>query len=149
MSDRRFRRLLAFCPALVLLLWIAGIAHFRAVELDALQWILVGAAVLALRGIGRRLQRPRPMPPLPPGRSPMALAALASAVLAVPAGLFGGVLEWLLDAQQPSTTPCGLRVLWHAACMFASSYCTLLLRLTAPPGDDARPPTAPPPPPGA
>ena len=145
MTDRRFRVLLGLCPPFVLVLWVAGVAHFRGVALTALEWVVLAAAAFTLQSLARRIARPRPVPPLPEGRSPAALAALAAAILAVPAAVLAGLIELFVESLQPSETSWGLRTLWHTACVFAVGYCTILLRLAAAP----RPPQQQPPPPPA
>jgi len=139
MSHRWFRRVLALCPVAIALLWVAGVAHFHGVAMSVIEWLVVAAATFALHAIGRRLSRPRPLPPLPPNTSPVTLAALAAAVVAVPAALLGGLLELFLEEQLPSDTSWSLRTVWHAACAYAVCYCGFLLRLTAAP---SRPPPA-------
>lgn len=132
MSNRWSRRLLGLCPALVALLWIAGVAHFRDIVLSAMEWLVIVAGAFSLQVVGRRLSRPAPMPKLPPDSNPVTLAALAAAVVAVPAGLLGGLLELFVESQHPSQTSLLLRTVWHAACAYAVCYCGFLLRLTAP-----------------
>jgi hypothetical protein len=139
MSNRWFRRVLGLCPVLVALLWIAGVAHFRGITLTATEWLVIVAGAFSLQAIGRRMARPRPLPKLPPDSNPVTLAALAAAVVAVPAGLLGGLLELFVQSQHPSQTPLLLRTIWHAACAYAVCYCGFLLRLTAP---GAKPPKA-------
>lgn len=124
--------MLGLCPVLVAVLWLAGFARFRGIELTAVEWLLVAAAVLALQAIGRRVARPRPLPPLPEHTNPAVMAALAAGLAMLPAGLLGGGLEWILDGDQPSDVPWALRTLWHAACAFAVCYCGFLLQLLAP-----------------
>jgi hypothetical protein len=143
MSNRWFRRLLAACPALIAVLWVAGVAHFRNVELTPVEWLTVAAAAFALQTLARRLARPRPLPPLPAGSNPVTLAALAAAILAVPAALLAGLLELYVDSLRPSATSWALRTIWHTACVFALGYCTFLLRLGAAPAGSGRgqPPT--------
>ncbi len=141
MSQRWFRRLLSSCPVLVALLWSAGVAHFRGIELAPVEWLVVAAGAFSLHTIGRRLMPPRPLPPLPPNTNPVTLAALAATIRAVPVGMVGGVLELFVEAQHPSTTSWLLRTTWHAACAFAIFYCSFLLRLTGVP--KTKPPAAP------
>ena len=124
-----FRLVLGVCPLLIALLWLVGVARFRGYDLTALEWAAVVASGFVLHVLMRRLRRPRPMPPLPPGASPNALAALAGAILAFVTAIVGGVFEWVIEPVRPTEVPWSLRTTWHAACAFAASYCTFLLRL--------------------
>ena len=131
MTERRFRRLVGLIPPLVLVLWVAGIAHFRGASLEVLDYALLAAAAFALQTIARRLSRPRPLPPLPPGLNPIWLTAQAAAMIAVLAAVIGGVGEWFVQTFRPSETPWALRTLWHTACTYVIAYCTFLPRVLA------------------
>lgn len=140
---RGFRRVLGLCPVLIAVLWLAGFARFRGIVLTTTDWLLVTAAVLALQTIGRRVARPRPLPPLPANTNPATMAALAAALATIPAALLGGGLEWIFDGDQPSDISWAMRTLWHAASAFAICYCGFLLQLTQAPRPPAgSPPTA-------
>ena len=131
-SERWFRRLLSLCPVLILLLWVAGIAHFRDYELMPREWAVVAAAGFALYVISQRLRRQRPAPPLPEGTNPVVVAALAATIIGGLAVVIGGLFEWTVQAYQPSSTSLWLRATWHGACFFGASYCAFLLRVTEP-----------------
>ncbi len=124
-----FRRLLGLCPLFVAVLWVAGIAHFRDYTFEAREWAVLLAAAFALHVLSNRLRQPRPLPPLPAGTTPPRIAALAAAILAVLAACVGGLLEYLVEPHGPGGAPWALRTTWHAACVFAAGYCTILLRL--------------------
>jgi hypothetical protein len=130
------RRFLGVCPVLVTILWIAGIAHFRAYDVQAREWAAITAGAFALHLLVQRASPPRPLPALPKGTSPFLLAALVAAILAIVAAILGGLLEHLIETYRPSTTSWALRTTWHAACTFAASYCGFVPRLhhaTTPP----------------
>lgn len=141
MAPLWFRRLLALCPAAIVLLWLVGLTHFRAITLQPIEWFVLVAATFALLAIGRRLARPRPLPPLPPQANPTVVALMAAAFVAVPAMLVALLVEWLADRQQPAATSLLLRGAWHGACVFAIGYCSFLGRLLA---QRRSPPPAPP-----
>jgi hypothetical protein len=124
-----FQLVLGICPLLIALLWLVGVARFRAYELTGREWAAVVAVGFALHLLSRRALRPRPLPVLPATASPNALAALAASVLACIAAVVGGVLEWLVEPSRPSEVSWPLRTTWHAACAFGASYCTFLARL--------------------
>jgi hypothetical protein len=124
-----FQRVLAVCPVFVALLWVAGIAHFRALEIEPVEWAVVAAAAFALHLLTRRASRPTPLPKLPPDTQPAQLAMLAATLVAVLAAALGGLVEALVEGSPPCPTPWTLRTLWHAACAFAASYCNFLLRV--------------------
>jgi hypothetical protein len=124
-----FRLVLGICPVAVALLWLAGVARFRGYDLEPIEWAAVVAFAFVFHVLLRRLRRPRPLPPLPPGASPNALALLAATILAFVAAIVAGVFEWVVEPQQPTDVPWSLRTTWHAACAFAASYCSFLLRL--------------------
>lgn len=132
MSNRWFRRFLALCPTAIAVLWVAGIAHFRAYALSRTEWAMIVAAAFGLGAIAQRMQRGRPVPKLPEHANPATMAALAAAIIGVLALPFGGVLEVFAETVVPSETSWALRTTWHAACAFAASYCMFLLRLTPP-----------------
>lgn len=123
------RRVLATCPVLVALLWVAGIARFRDFEISALEWAALAAVAFALHIITRRARRPRPLPKLPEGANPAALAAFAAAIVGVLIAGLGLLFEWLVEAYRPTTVALPLRALWHGACAFGAAYCGFLLRL--------------------
>src|SRR5262245_41823238 len=131
-SERWFRRLLSVCPVLIVLLWIAGIAHFRDYAFMPREWAVLAAAGFALHVISRRLRRQRPMPPLPEGVNPAALAALAASIIGTLGAIVGGVIEWTVQPYHPSETSLWLRATWHGAFAFGGSYCAFLLRITGP-----------------
>lgn len=133
------RRVLALCPALVFLLWVAGVAQFRGYELASLEWVLLLSASLGLHVVMARARASKPIPALPPGTTPRSIAGLAAAILAALAGVLGGVFEWAIEPVRPSETSWSLRTTWHAACIFAASYTTFLHRLQ----DAPRAPTPP------
>ncbi|MBX3462480.1 MAG: hypothetical protein KF830_04875 [Planctomycetes bacterium] len=143
MGPTWFRRLLALLPLAIAVLWVAGVAHFRGRALTPFELLVVAAAAAALSTLGRRLRPPRPLPALPAGSNPVALATIAAALVGGLAALFGGVFELVLEPHRPSETSWALRTAWHAACAFAASYCGFLRRLGAaaapaapkPPGD--------------
>lgn len=143
MSRLWFRRILALCPLVVAILWVGGVAGFRGHPLGPRDYGLLAAAAMALHLIMQRARRPRPLPPLPQGITPVRLALLSATLLGLFAGVVGGVFEWLITAAEPSATPWPLRTVWHAACVFAGSYCTVLHRLTGPTA--TKPPASPPP----
>lgn len=122
-------RALRLCPLAVALLWVAGIAHVRALHLSPAEWAVVVASGFVIQTLTRRFARPRPLPPLPEGAQPAVLAALAAAIVAVLAAAIGGVAESIVQRMQPSDAPWALRTGWHAACAFAASYCAFLERL--------------------
>jgi hypothetical protein len=129
-SERWFRRLLSVCPVMIAVLWVAGIAHFREYSLAAVEWVVIVAGAFALHVITARMRPPRPLPPLPAGTNPVTLAALAASIIALLAAIVGGVVEWLVQAWQPSATSWTLRTTWHASCSFGASYCGFLQRLS-------------------
>ena len=131
-SERWFRRLLSLCPVLIGLLWVAGIAHFRQYEFLPREWAVIAAGGFALHVLYQRLRRPRPVPPLPEGANPVALAAFAAAIIGALVTFIGGLIEWAVQAYRPSTTSLWLRATWHGACAFGASYCAFLLRVTGP-----------------
>ncbi len=140
MTARRpslLRLLLGLSPVLVALLWLAGVSRFRGYDLSAREWLVVVAAAFMLHILQRRLWRPRPLPPLPPGTNPAVLALLAAVVLGALATVVGGVFEWAVEPMRPSEVGWALRTLWHGACSFGASYCGFLARL------QDRPPPAP------
>jgi hypothetical protein len=141
-SERWFRRLLSLSPVLIGLLWIAGIAHFRQYALLPREWAVLAAAGFALHLISRRLRRQRPVPPLPEGVSPAALAALAASIIGTLGAIVGGVIEWTVQPYHPSETSLWLRAIWHGACGFGASYCAFLLRITGPSNKVANKPCA-------
>ncbi len=124
-----FRLVLGVCPLLIALLWLVGVAKFRQYHLTPKEWAVVVACGTALHLLSRRTMRPRPLPPLPAGASPNALAALAGAILGFIAAVIGGFFEWVVEPSQPSEVSWFLRTTWHGACAFGASYCTFLLRL--------------------
>lgn len=124
-----FLRLLRLCPVLVAILWVAGVARFRGYELTAKEWAVVVVGGFALHLVMNRAAPVRPMTPLPAGTSPRAVATLAATMLAGLAAVLGGVFEWVAAPPQPGATSWALRTTWHAACVFAASYCSFLLRL--------------------
>ena len=135
-----FRRVLGICPVLVAVLWIAGVAHFRDYSFTPLEWGVLAACAFALHILGNLLRRPRPLPKLPEGANPVWLSAQAAAILAVLVAMLAGVAEWLAEPYHATDTPWALRTLWYAACAFAASYCTFLLRLTLALEQGSRPP---------
>ncbi len=122
-------RVLGLCPALIAILWVAGVAHFRDFELEPVEWAVVVAAGFALQVLVRRTARPRPLPKLPPDTRPAPLAAIAALFLAILAGAVGGLVEWLVQDDFRSEVPWSLRTLWHAACAFGAGYCSFLRRV--------------------
>ena len=124
-----FRRFLAISPVLVMILWVAGIARIHDFGLEPIEWAALVALAFALHVISRRLRRPRPLPQLPPGTNPAALAAVVATISGVIALIGGGALEWLLEEDMPSTVALPLRALWHGACGFAGAYCAVLPRV--------------------
>ncbi|HZN39474.1 MAG TPA: hypothetical protein VFD82_11770 [Planctomycetota bacterium] len=129
-SERWFRRFLSLCPVLIGLSWIAGTVHFHQYALMPREWAVLAAAAFALHLMWLRLRRQRPVPPLPEGANPAALAALAASILGTLVAIFGGVMEWIVQPYLPSETSLWLRAIWHGACAFAASYCALLLPMT-------------------
>ncbi|MCR9244028.1 MAG: hypothetical protein NXI31_03280 [bacterium] len=129
MTTAWFRRLLGVCPILIGLLWIAGIARFRGMELGTVEWLALVAVAFALHVITRRARRPRPLPPLPADANPSSLALFAAGIVGTLIGLLGALFEWIVESYQPSNVPLALRALWHGACAFAAGYCGFLLRL--------------------
>ncbi|MCA8951527.1 MAG: hypothetical protein KDE27_18615 [Planctomycetes bacterium] len=129
MSPLWFRRLLTVCPVLVGVLWVAGVARFREIDIAPVEWAALVAVAFALHLVLRRARRPRPLPPLPEGANPVALSGFAAAIVGVLIGLLGALAEWLVEHYTPSHVPLGLRALWHGACAFAAAYCGFLLRL--------------------
>lgn len=122
-------RLLGLCPIAIAVLWIAGICRFRGVALEPLHWLLLVTAAFAMFVIGRRTRARRPLPKLPENARAIPLAATIATIMAVIAAVAGGVLELVAENWYPSEVGWGLRTLWHAACAFASSYCSFLQRL--------------------
>lgn len=122
-------RLLGLCPPAIAVLWVAGIAHFRAFELSPVEWAVLAAAGFSIHVVVRRFARPRPLPKLPDGARPGPVAAFAAALLALLAAVVGGVAEAMLDDPAAREVPWALRTLWHAACAFGASYCSFLQRL--------------------
>jgi len=131
-SERWFRRILSLCPVLIVLLWIAGIAHFRQYAFQPREWAVLAAAGFALHLMAGRLRRHRPAPPLPEGANPAALAALAASILGALGAIGGGVIEWTVQPYHPCETSLWLRAIWHGACAFGATYCAFLLRITGP-----------------
>jgi len=131
-SERWFRRLLLLCPVLIGLLWIAGIAHFREYALLPREWAVLAAAAFALHLMLQRMRRRRPVPPLPEGVNPAALAALAASIIGSLVAVVGGLIEWTVQPYHPSDTSLWLRATWHGACAFGASYCGFLLHITGP-----------------
>ena len=127
--NRWFRVFLGLCPVLVALLWIAGIARIRDFEPQPIEWGALVAVAFTLHILTRRARRRRPMPAIPEGSNPIALAGFAAAIVAVIVTLFGGLFEWFLEPMRPSQVALPLRALWHGACAFAGFYCSFLLRL--------------------
>lgn len=143
LSTLWMRRLLSICPVLIAVLWVAGVSRFRAYELQPREWAVVVAAAFALHVIGRRLNRNRPLPQLPPGSNPALISLLAAAILGVLAAIVAGLFEALVDQYRPATVALPWRAAWHAACSFGATYCGFLYRL----GFARRPPPRSPPPP--
>lgn len=129
MAHRWFRRFLSLCPTAIAVLWIAGIAHFRAYDPTPAEWAMVVAAAIGFAAIAQRLQRGRPMPRLPDNASPPTIAALAAAIVGVMAMVLGGTAELVAQEVVPSETAWWLRTTWHGACAFGAAYCFLLHRL--------------------
>lgn len=136
MENRWSRRFLSLCPTAIAVLWVAGVAHFRHVTLAPLEWATMVAAAFAMSALLQGLQSSRPGPALPERTDPVALAAMAAAVIAVLATVIGTGLELVMEQDHPTDVSLALRTTWHAACAFGASYCTFLWRLSAP-----RPPT--------
>lgn len=137
MTDRWFRRLLAPCPMAVLLLWIAGVARFREYRIAGREWLFLAVAALGLDAAARGVRRSA-RPPVVETSHAATVSAVAAAVVGVAALLGGGLLEFVVERIRPTASSLPLRALWHGACAFAFTYCTLLLRLTAePPRSDA------------
>lgn len=132
-------QLLRLCPTLIAILWVAGVAHFRGYALNTIEWLVVAASAFVLQSLTRRAAPARRQTQLPPGTSPRAVATLAAAMLGLLAALLGGVFEFVIEPMRPSETSWALRTTWHAACVFAASYCAVLLSLQQP-----RPPAPPP-----
>lgn len=124
-------RVLAICPALVALLWIAGILRFRDVEIQPIEWVVLVAAGFTLQLLTKRAGMRRPLPQLPQNTNPVALTLFVSAILGAAVALFGALFEWFLEQYEPSKVPLALRALWHGACAFGAAYCSYLPRLSA------------------
>lgn len=122
-------RALGLCPIAIMLVWIAGVARFRAVEVAPFDWAVMTGAVFALNVIGQRLWFRRPLPKLPEHARAIPLAAMVATLFALLVFACAGVVEYVAAAHFPSDAPWGLRVLWHAACGFGGAYCVFLRRL--------------------
>jgi hypothetical protein len=137
-SERWFRRLLSLCSVLIGLLWIAGITHFHQFTLLPREWAVLAAAGLfcvhylsPAFSLHRIQQRPRrPVPPLPEGVNPAAVAAIAASIIGTFVAIVGGVIEWIVQPYHPSETSLWLRATWHGACAFGASYCGFLRHIT-------------------
>jgi hypothetical protein len=135
-------QLLRLCPTLIAILWVAGVAHFRGYELNRIEWLVIAGSAFVLQLLTNRAAPVQLKTPLPPGTTPRAVAALAASMLALLAAVLGGVFEVVIEPMRTSETSWALRTAWHAACVFAASYCAVLLRL-----QQQRPPASPPAPP--
>ncbi|GEM_PF-3494685 len=122
-------RLLGLVPLAIAIIWVAGVARFRAYELEPLQWLLLVAFAFAMQVIGVRMRRQRPLPPMPSGARAVPLAALVATIVGAAAAVAGGALEWVAPRYFPTEVSWGLRTLWHVACAFGASYCLFLRRL--------------------
>lgn len=126
-------RLLQLLPVAIAILWLAGVAQFRDYQLSPLEWATLVVVAFTLRTLTIRFQRPRPLPPLPPGTNPTTLAILAAGIIGGLAALVGGTLEAIVETSQPTTTSWLLRTVWHGASAFAAGYCGFLHRLLTSP----------------
>ena len=116
-------------PLAIAILWVAGVAGFRNYSLDPIQWLSLVALAFAMQVIGNRMQRRRPLPPMPEGARAIPLAALVASIVGGVAAAAGGLLEWISPRYFPTDVSWGLRTLWHVACAFGASYCLFLRRL--------------------
>lgn len=132
MTDRWFRRLLAPCPIAILLLWVAGVARFRDYQIAGREWFFLAVAAFGLDAVARGVRRGVRTPDVAATHA-SAVSAIAAAVVGTAALLGGGLLEFVVERIRPASTGVPLRAVWHGACAFAFTYCTLLLRLTAEP----------------
>ncbi|MFT7535271.1 MAG: hypothetical protein ACI85K_001223 [Hyphomicrobiaceae bacterium] len=122
-------RLLGLCPLAIGILWAAGVAVFRGLELQPTQWLMLVAGGFSLQLIARMTWHRRPLPPLPEGARAVPMAALIATIVAVMAGVIGGILELVTENYFPSDVAWGLRTLWHTGCAFGAVYCAFLQRL--------------------
>ena len=127
--QRWFQRVLAICPVLIAVLWIAGISRFRGYEMTGKEWAVVVAAAFALHALSRVAGQRRPLPQLPAGSNPVTVSLLAAAILAAIAAIVAAIFEAIVDGYQPSDVALAWRATWHAACAFGATYCTFLHRL--------------------
>ena len=134
-------RVLDILPPAIAVLWVAGIARFRNLELPLWAWPALLAAAFALQIVATRLRGPERRIALPPGSNPRFIAFLAALITGVFALLVGFAVEATLPATDDAhTTPLALRAVWHGACAFAATYCRFLARLLR--RTDAAPPAA-------
>lgn len=124
-----YLRVLAVCPAAVAVLWIAGIAKFRDLEIRPMEWVVLVAAGFTLQLLTKRASARRPLPQLPKDSNPVALTLFVSAILGTVVTIGGGLFEWFLERYEPSKVSLPLRALWHGACAFGAAYCSYLPRL--------------------
>lgn len=124
-------------PTGIAVLWIAGIATFRALPMTGLDYAVLAAFGFALHVILKRMRPGRRAIVLPPTANAGTVALLAATITGVMGLLVGAVLEAMVPLEEQGNTPYWLRTVWHAACAFGASYCRFLARVVQ---GDAMPP---------
>jgi hypothetical protein len=126
---RTHRRVLWGAPVAIFVLWLAGIASYRAWSIPAGQHVVLLTLLLSAKLVCGWVLPARPRFVLPMGRNLLSLTLQVGIITAVVGLILGGIVEAGVPHSDPGYgTPWLLRTFWHGACAFGASYASFLGR---------------------